>query len=95
MWINVLIVCIWFVSVSTVTVSGLEPTWGVGCPAAHTALNTADSNIRVRVREYVRPEPRESCSSPQYRVLCLGTEDRAKIQEIREKIIVSAAWEYA
>ena len=72
MWISVFIVCIWY-SVSTVTVSGLEPTWGVGCPAAHTALNPADSNIRVKVREYVRPEPRESCSSPQYRFLIQGT----------------------
>ena len=83
MWINVFIVCIWFVSVSTVTVSGLEPTWGVGCPAAHTALNTADSNIRVRVREYVRPEPGDSCSSPQYRVLCLGTDMSKLWQSLR------------
>ena len=72
MWKNVFCLNIWY-AVSLVTVSGLGPTWGVVFPAAHSALNPADSDVRVKVREYVKPEPRESCCSPQCRFLCQGT----------------------
>ena len=52
MWNCVFILYIWY-AVSLVTVAGLGPTWVSCFLLPNSSLNPADSDVRVKVREFI------------------------------------------